>query len=547
MSRKKPKKPQPGISWREVLAIFASITGLISSVLAWLDIVQYGQMGYQNFLWTGIVVFVVIWGIVLWLLYKQKNIYLNIWLAVTIIVGLAAGIGWTSNQRAEEERIRAREEKVIVLIAKFDGPEEEYGLRDEMLEQLRETTKDYDDTELIAAEELITVAEGSDFARALGEKYQADLVIWAWYKPTEDPNITIHIENLSADIFILNESEIYQPQATLIDLEAFTIQRKLGSEASTLITFISGVIQFKSGDINSAISRIKTLLDKQQDLSTYIRPVDLNYTLGYMYKSKGDDDASFFYLSEAINADRDYSPAYNLRGLVWLDMGKNEEALADLTTATQLDPNSAAAFNNRGIVNDKLERLDDALNDYTQSILIDWGIPEPYNGRAMVFISMGKYESAIVDLESAIALRPQYADAYANFGVTYYRMKRYEQAMENFNKALQINPKHADTYYNRGNLYHFALNKISLAINDYTDAIKYGTKVKSVYIHRCNAYSKLGSYELALEDCNKAVAFMPDLPIVYDNRGFLLEKMGRFTEAQADFAKYKELTEQEVP
>ncbi len=197
---KKETKPQRGISWSEVIAIFSSITGFITSIIAWLDIVQYGQMGYQNFLWAGIVAAVVVWGIILWLLYRQKNIAFSIGLAVTMVAVVIVGIWWTSSKKAEEERIKAREDKIIVLVANFDDAAgDSYGLRNVIVEKLTVDFANDDEILIETVDEIIRPGSdsGSVRARALGESRQADLVIWGWYRPTDNPNITIHFENLS--------------------------------------------------------------------------------------------------------------------------------------------------------------------------------------------------------------------------------------------------------------------------------------------------------------------------------------------------------------
>ncbi len=299
---------------QEILGVIGGIVGSIMAIYGFIKTFRDDVDGFAWLLFLG----GTIWLIVLWQMFHRQKTYAYIYLAITIVGGIAGWVGWQS-------QVQAKEDKVIVLIAKFDGPEDEYGLRDEMIEQLRKTTKGYEDTEIITAEETVTVAQGSEYARKLGEKYQADLVIWAWYKPTEDPNITIHIENMSIqNISFLNESEVYKPKATLLDLESFEIQRKLGSETGTLITFISGVVQFKSGETVTAISRFEKLLDVN-DLSTYINPRDVNYLLGYMYSSSGEIDKSLSYVEEAIKLDPYFPLSYNLRGLIRLDLSSRSK------------------------------------------------------------------------------------------------------------------------------------------------------------------------------------------------------------------------------
>ena len=53
--------------------------------------------------------------------------------------------------------------------------------------------------------------------------------------------------------------------------------------------------------------------------------------------------------------------------------------------------------------------------------------------------------------------------------------------------------------------------------------------------------SKLGSYQGALQACNLAIKYKPDLAEAYHNKGVILEKLGRINEAKAAFKKAQEL------
>jgi tetratricopeptide (TPR) repeat protein len=316
---KKPVNPQKGISWSEVIAIFTSITGFVTSVLVWLDIAQYGQLGFQNFLWAGIVAAVVVWGIILYLLYKQKNIAFSVGLAVTMVALVIVGIWWTSNKKAEEERVKARDEKLIVLIAAFDGPEEVYGLRNEIIEKLSTDFPKGGEVEIETTDEIITPELGSERARELGKDVQADVVIWGWYRPTEKPNITIHIENLSPNQLLpLKESEKLQPATTLSDLESFSFQQQTSQETSALISFLSGFINYNAENYMVAIERF------DKSLESFSKTPKLIENQGDIYAYRGNTK---YYLNDYQGAIRDYDRtiqinsqfvfAYNNRGVVY--------------------------------------------------------------------------------------------------------------------------------------------------------------------------------------------------------------------------------------
>src|SRR3972149_7655959 len=82
------------------------------------------------------------------------------------------------------EHRQSQAEKLIVVIAAFDGPEEIYGLQNQIIETL--FTEFAADNEVIIRpiDEAITPSQGSDNARRQGLLRQADVVIWGWYRPT---------------------------------------------------------------------------------------------------------------------------------------------------------------------------------------------------------------------------------------------------------------------------------------------------------------------------------------------------------------------------
>src|SRR3954471_12096867 len=63
--------------------------------------------------------------------------------------------------------------------------------------------------------------------------------------------------------------------------------------------------------------------------------------------------------------------AYNMRGSVFGQAGRNDEALADFNKAVSLDPNYAQAHGNRGLIYRKTGRLDLALADYNKALTLD--------------------------------------------------------------------------------------------------------------------------------------------------------------------------------
>jgi len=299
--------------------------GLAGSILAIYGLIKTFKDDAEGFSWL-IFVGIGVWLYLLWRLFQVRKMTAYSLFIISVLAGVVGWIGWQS-------QVKVTEKKVVVLVAKFDGPEEKYHLRDEILKQLKATTKNYGDTEILPFDEIITESMGSEYARATGNNKQADLVIWGWYTETENSNLNLYIENLSPNEFeILQESETYQPKATLSDLETTKIQKQLGSETSTLISFLTGLLRFKAGDYQVALERFENILNAK-DISTYIERKVLYFDMGIAYYSLGELDQSIQSYNSAIELDPEFGYAYGNRGNAYDDLGEHERAIEDYNLA----------------------------------------------------------------------------------------------------------------------------------------------------------------------------------------------------------------------
>jgi tetratricopeptide (TPR) repeat protein len=525
-----------GISWAVVASILGSITFLVGAIVNWLDFINKLREGYQQFLWLALVILGVIWLIVLWLLFKQRNVYGILWLAVTILAGVVVWNGWHSY-------IQAREDKLVVLIAKFDGPEEVYGLRNEILEKLNENFLNDATVGIESVNEIITPEGDSSSPRAakLGKSLQADLVIWGWYRPTENPNITIHIENLTpTQIEILKESETYEPKATLAQLESFEIQKQLGSETSTLISFLIGMLKYKTGDYQAAIERFEQVL-LQNDISTFLSRFDLFFNLGYSYNELGDYQRAVQNYDQAIDINPESAAAYFNRGESYYYLQQYQEAVQNQNKAIEIDPEYVDAYISRGVDYYRLQQYQEAIQNQNKAIELFPFYAVPYLHRGLAYLESGQYNIAIADFDKAIQLQAGYAAAYRSRAEAYYYLQQYDRAIADYDQAIEIFPLDPNGYIYRGEVYYH-LEQYKLALQDYDQAVRIDPEYAYAYLHRGMAYHSLQQYERALQDYDQAIRFEPEYADAYKNRGLALQALGKASEAEADFKKYEELT-----
>lgn len=530
MSSKKQKakenKKTPLTLTQEILGILG---GIASSIMAIYGFIKTFKDDVDGFSWL-IALGSVIWLIVLWQMFQKRRVYAYVLLAFTIVAGVAGWVGWQGQNQAKEN-------KVIVLIAKFDGSaEDKYHLRDELLKQLKSTTKEYDDTEVIAFDEVITEGQGSEYARQIGRDNHADIVIWAWYTETATSNLNIYIENLSPNLFVdLKNTELIQPQATLADFESLTIQQKVGSEMSSIISFLNGYLRYLNGDYETAIERIKFALEKNND-DSLIQKSSIFLLLGNCYYSTSEFDKSIEYFNEAINEDEKMFLAYTNRGMAYLTLEQQDNALQDFNQAILLNPDFPVAYGNRGILYTKTGEYDKALADLNQAIELYPELGEWYSDRAMIYSLLGEHQKALNDFNTAIQKKPDSALIYTNRGGEYHTLRQYQQAIDDYDKAIEIQPDFGLAYSNRGVAYK-DIREYDKAIADLSKAIELNPKDSLSYADRGSTYIETGEFAKAIEDFNQAILLNPHLDNAFNGRGYSYLGLKQYENAINDFSQ----------
>ena len=105
-----------------------------------------------------------------------------------------------------------------------------------------------------------------------------------------------------------------------------------------------------------------------------------------------------------------------------------------------------------------------------------------------------------------------------------------------FNHALQVTKNNYITRNNMGTAY-FKLGQYQRAIEDYNKAITLKTDFADAYDNRGTAYDRLGQFQRAIEDYNKAITLKTDFAYAYYNRGTAYDRLGQYQRAIEDYNK----------
>ena len=111
-------------------------------------------------------------------------------------------------------------------------------------------------------------------------------------------------------------------------------------------------------------------------------------------------------LSSVIQRNQSDPQAYNMRGTVFGQAGRNEEALADFNKAIGLDPNFTQAYANRGLINRKTGRLDAAIADYDKALQYDPNDAFSLNNRGIAKRANGEVAAPTINWVTQMSFKP---------------------------------------------------------------------------------------------------------------------------------------------
>jgi hypothetical protein len=161
------------------------------------------------------------------------------------------------------------------------------------------------------------------------------------------------------------------------------------------------------------------------------------------------------------------------------------QALEDCNIAVNYDPEVPAAYEKRGLIYLDLNRNDEALADAIKLNQLQPGNKFGYYIRGTVAIRQNEPQKALASLDTCLSIDPQYAAALCNRGtVLFNAFMKYKEALADLDKAIAVDAQ--GTYYLNRSYCHFKLGDVQRAKADAEMALKKGTAVPQDYLGLLN-------------------------------------------------------------
>ena len=137
------------------------------------------------------------------------------------------------------------------------------------------------------------------------------------------------------------------------------------------------------------------------------------------------------------------------KGMIHLERGEGEPAIAEFNTAIRIDPRRLDAY--IGLATVYLLRSDSrkALEVFDHAVLVDPRSPDAHEARAVYFLSHGKNDKALEDLNEAVRLDPAAASRLRVRARVWFEKQDFDRALSDLNAAIRLEPNDVEAQQGR--------------------------------------------------------------------------------------------------
>jgi tetratricopeptide (TPR) repeat protein len=332
----------------------------------------------------------------------------------------------------------------------------------------------------------------------------------------------------------------------------------------------SGMSLVKAGRIDDAITSFK------DGLSTNPQNALLLNVLGATYSLKGDFEQAEDYLIKCVQANPEFVPARKNLAINYFNSGKYDLAIAEFERLSHAAEDSrSVAFLFLGIIAEKQGYFGKSVSLLGESGGLVYQYPEALLSLARSLFWLDHSEKADAVIKSLDAMSGVTALEYFRAGQLYSRNKQYHQALAELERADKLDPALAGLQFQRAltldqlgrsdealkllkNLMRIkpdadSLNlmadlarregDLNLAIQSLRQAALLAPEKEVNYLDFSTMCMDYENYPLALQAADIGLAHVPNSYRLQVQKGAILEKLGRFGEAEEIVQRASKLQE----
>lgn len=159
---------------------------------------------------------------------------------------------------------------------------------------------------------------------------------------------------------------------------------------------------------------------------------------------------SLSFYGDVVEKYPDSDHGHWMRGNVFKDYKRIDDAINCYNRAIELNPQYAMAYFNRGVMYAEKKSFKRAIDDYNKTIEYQDDDMAAYHNRANAYRGLGDVGNAIADYSKALEIDSTFVISYAARAETYFQLKKYDLAIYDYSKLLEYSPNDAQALYMLG-------------------------------------------------------------------------------------------------
>ncbi len=172
------------------------------------------------------------------------------------------------------------------------------------------------------------------------------------------------------------------------------------------------------------------------------------YNLGVVLIQKGQVDAAMARFQQALEINPNDAPSHNNLGNTLAQTGHTDEAMVQFLKALDINPNYAEAHENLGNAFAQMGHTDEAIIHYQRALDINPNFAEAHYDLGNLLVQKGRLDEAIGEYRKALEANAANASIHTNLGIALVQNGQVNEAIAQFQQAVRLNPQDSDAQAN---------------------------------------------------------------------------------------------------
>jgi tetratricopeptide (TPR) repeat protein len=261
----------------------------------------------------------------------------------------------------------------------------------------------------------------------------------------------------AAGHMLLGQAYLAQRSISMVAEAKAELQQALDIDPSLLWAhFYLAKVYVDLGQFDKAKRELEDGLDMRPDVPHFLS------LLGEVERKLGHPEISIKLNQRALQADPAMTPAYYYMGLAYMDLKKQDEAIAVLESSLKSPYVAPEMYLTLGSLYARKKRYQEGEELCKKAVALDPSRPEGHVNLAQLYNIKGASDQALQELKLALEgksfpstsyYQQLQADAYFETGRAYQTKRMTAQAIQAYSTALAFNPNEGRTHRELADLY----------------------------------------------------------------------------------------------